>query len=573
LSSRIQVYGEFLTCCQGEDLVSGVATPASLDDPDALTDRHRQELFAHGQLLEHMYKDAVDIEFTVEGSQLFFLQVRAAKRTAQASVRIASKLVDDGIISPDTALQKVSIEQLKRLLRPAFEPTALAAATVLTQGIGASPGHAYGVAVLDSDRAATLAASGQRVVLLRPTTSPQDIRGMLSSQAIVTGRGGALSHAAVVSRALDVPCIVGCDAMDIQPDQRWFKVGDQRFEEGAPLSVDGTTGRVYSGVLPLELATHAVGHIDKILAWSDLASGIDFWVAGVNDGDAQAALSHSPRGLGVIALTDLFIAAGTVNDLIEAINDLSHVPDDQSVQARIASMTYEACRHLILESAGTPVDIRLPNLGSPRAQRLISTWVSLAPRLFLPLGLKGFYSSLLAGVGHAAHEANHRLVTPLVAAVTGVEEFSAFRKAALHAGLDNVGVVLQSPAGIASALELAHERATIWVDIRELIRTFYGYPSALSFGDEVFEHYLTDGYLKYNPRSSLGPELGTKLSQLATAVSAIGGVRLGIECGDGTSLSLLEDLYRTGMRTFSVPAPSTAGLRLGLGQLAARSKL
>ncbi|MGS0756383.1 pyruvate, phosphate dikinase, partial [Roseateles sp. GG27B] len=291
------LYGEFLACCQGEDLVSGIATPTSLADPSALSERHRQELHTHGQQLERMYSDAVDIEFTVEGSQLFFLQVRTAKRTAQAAVRIAAELVDNGIVGPDVALQKVSIEQLKRLLRPLFEPAALAAATVLTQGIAASPGHSYGVAVLDSDRAATLAASGQRVVLLRPTTSPQDIRGMLSSQAIVTGRGGALSHAAVVSRALDLPCIVGCEALEIQPDQRWFKVGNQRFEEGAPLSVDGASGRVYSGVLPLESAAHAVGHIEKILAWADLASGVDFWVAGVNGGDAQAALRHGPRGL------------------------------------------------------------------------------------------------------------------------------------------------------------------------------------------------------------------------------------------------------------------------------------
>ena len=192
--------------------MSGAATPLRITDEGALSAEHLSELTACGARLEHIYGDAVDIEFTVEGEHLYFLQVRAAKRTAQAAVRIAADLVDDGILPARRALNKVSAEQLKRLLRPAFEPAALAAASVLTQGIAASPGHAYGVAILDADRAAEAAAALARsVILLRPTTSPQDIRGMLPAKAIVTARGGALSHAAVVSRALDIPCVVGCE--------------------------------------------------------------------------------------------------------------------------------------------------------------------------------------------------------------------------------------------------------------------------------------------------------------------------------------------------------------------------
>jgi pyruvate,orthophosphate dikinase len=565
------LYGEFLLGCQGEDLVSGAATPASLTEPGALSEEHRRELFEHGQRLERMYRDAVDIEFTVEGAQLYFLQVRAAKRTAHAAVRIAAELVDDGIIAPEAALQKVSVEQLKRLLRPSFEPTALASAHVLTQGIAASPGHSYGVAILDADRAAAVAASGERVVLLRPTTSPQDIRGMLASQAIVTARGGALSHAAVVSRALDVPCVVGCEAMEIEPDQRRFSVGGQTFEEGAPLSVDGATGRVYGGILPLESAAHAVGHIDRILGWSDTMSQARFWIAGVNGSDARTALRQAPGGLGVIALTDLLIGAGTLGELIDAINDLSQQPDHKDTQERLTRLTYDACRHLMLESSGAPIDIRLPNLGSPRAQRLISTWASLAPRLFLPLGLKGLYFPLLRGIADAARDTGHAQVTPLAAAITGVEELAAFRQAAASLGLPRVGAVLQSPAGLAAAADLARAGAALWIDIREVIRTYYGYPSALSFADDVFEGYVIDGYLRYNPRSTLGPHLRNHLGDLVTSVGSVQGARLGAECGDGTALSLLEDLYRVGMRTFSVPAPTTAAVRLGLGQLAVRS--
>ncbi len=566
-----ELYGEILLCGQGEDLVSGAATPVSVTEPGALSDAHRRELFEHGQHLERIYHDAVDIEFTVEGAQLYFLQVRAAKRTAHAAVRIAAELVDNGIIAPEAALQKVSIEQLKRLLRPSFESAALESAHVLTQGIGASPGHSYGIAVLDADRAAAMVASGERVVLLRPTTSPQDIRGMLASQAIVTARGGALSHAAVVSRALDVPCVVGCEAMEIEPDKRSFSVGGRTFEEGAPLSVDGATGRVYSGILPLESATQAVGHIDRVLGWSDTISQARFWISGVSGGDARAALRQGPGGFGVIALTDLMIGAGTLDALIDAVNDLSQQPESKETQDRLARLSYDACRHLLLESSGVPVDLRLPNLGSPRAQRLISTWASLAPRLFLPLGLKSLYIPLLRGIADAARDTGHAQLTPLAPAITSVDELAAFRQAAASLGLPRVGAVLQSPAGLVAGVDLARVGAALWVDIREVIRTYYGYPSALSFGDDVFEGYVADGYLKHNPRGALGPHLRDVVGGLVNSIGSIPALRLGVECGDGTALSLIEDLYRVGMRTFSLPAPATAGMRLGLGQLAVRS--
>jgi pyruvate, orthophosphate dikinase len=563
-----ELYGEFLAGRQGEDLVSGSATPASLAEPGGLSQAHRSALIDHGARLERMYGDAVDIEFTVEGDKLYFLQVRPAKRTAQAAVRIAAGLVDDGILEPATAILKVSVEQLKRLLRPAFEPAALAAAKVLVKGIGASPGHAGGVAVLDADRAAAMAAAGEKVILVRPTTSPQDIRGMLASHAIVTARGGALSHAAVVSRALDLPCVVGCEAMVIDPHAACFTVGGQRFDEGAPLSVDGTTGRVYSGVLPLESATQATGHIDRILAWSDERSGARFWVGAVTGGDANAALRQAPQGLGVIALTDLLIAAGTLDDLLAAINDLSQQPDHKATHERLARLAYDAMRQLFVESAGAPIDLRLPNLGSPRAQRLIDTWASLAPRLFLPLGLKGLYVPLLRGIADAAREAGHAQVTPLVPCVNGVEELEAFERAAAPLGFAGVGAVLQSPAGMAEAAAIMAKAVAVWVDIREVIRTFYGYPSALSFGDEVFESYVADGYLRHNPRTALGAHLRSAMRHIVDASRGHERLRLGVDCGEGAAVLLVEDLYEAGMRVFSVPMASLASVRLALGQWA-----
>lgn len=569
-SGQAALYGEFLTGRQGEDLVAGTATPQQLDAPGSLAANHREALAAHGRRLETIYRDAVDIEFTVEGDRLYFLQVRPAKRTAQAAVRIATDLVDAGLATPDEALSRVSVDQLKRLLRPAFEPAALAAADVLVSGIGASPGHAFGIAILDADRAAAAAAGGEKVILLRPTTSPQDIRGMLASQAIVTARGGALSHAAVVSRALDIPCVVGCEGLGIDPDGRCFSVGADRFEEGAPLSVDGNAGRIHSGVLPLEASARAGGHIDRLLAWSDARSGARLWLSDLLAGDARAAHQQQAAGVGVVGLTDLLIAAGTVGQLVEAINALSEQPDSVDAQERIAQLAYEASRQLLLGCSGLPVDLRLPHLGSPRARQLMSTWASLAPRLFLPLGLQGLYRSLLRGIAAAARDTGHREVTPLIAAITSPRELAVFREAAAAVGLPRVGAVLQSPAGVAAGATLAREGAALWIDIGELIRTSHGFLSALSFGDDVFETYVNEGLMERNPRTRLAPLIGDGLTALATAVATHPATRLGIECREATAMTLIEDLYDAGLRTFSVPAATAAGVRLRLGQLAAK---
>lgn len=562
-----ELYGEFLLGRQGEDLVSGSATPTSITEPGAMRPRHRQELQAHGQRLEAMYRDAVDIEFTVEGEQLYFLQVRPAKRTAQAAVVIAVDLVDDGLLSPREALAKVSVEQLRKLLRPAFEPQALASARVLAEGIGASPGHAWGVAVLDADRASERAATGERVVLLRPTTSPQDIRGMLASEAIVTARGGALSHAAVVSRALDVPCVVGCEALEIDLAARRFTIGGQVYEEGAAVSVDGATGRLYAGHIPIEAGAETGAHIERLLQWADEASGAHFWTADAGPADVEAALRHASAGLGVIALTDLMIGAGEVAQFIEAINDLSHNPEDPAVHRRITALTEAACAPLLDRAAKVPVALRLPSLGSPRAQRLIGTWASLAPRLFLPLGLRGFYVSMLRGVAQARAASGHPRLTVLAPALGDVRELETFSHAAESVGLPAVGVMLQSPCGLFNAEAMARTGAALWMDVREVIRSFHGYPSALSFGDEVFEDYVADGLLPRNPRTRLGPELKAAMQRLAQCQSA---AQVGVECADGTALTLIEDLYALGLRSFSLPVGAIAGVRLGLGQFAVR---
>ena len=260
-----------------------------------------------------------------------------------------------------------------------------------------------------------------------------------------------------------------------------------------------------------------------------------------------------------------------MGELIDAINDLSQQPDRADTQQRPTRLAGDACRHLFLEAPGVPIDLRLPNLGSPRAQRMISTWAALAPRLFLPLGLKSLYVPLLRGVAEAAHDTGHQGVTPIVAGITGDDELSAFHRAASALGLAHVGAFLQSPAALAQAADFKAAGHAVWVDIREVIRTFNGYPSALSFGDDVFEAYVADGYPQHNPRTELGAHLTRQLGELVAAVGATAGVRVGVDCADGAAVALIEDLYRVGFRAFSIPLAASAGMRLALGQFAARS--
>jgi pyruvate,orthophosphate dikinase len=215
-----------------------------------------------------------------------------------------------------------------------------------------------------------------------------------------------------------------------------------------------------------------------------------------------------------------------------------------------------------------PVTLRLPNLGSQRAQRLIGSWVSLAPRLFLPLGMKGFYNSTLVGAAEAMRAAGHSNLTVLAPGLCSAEELTAFRCAAESAGLTSSGVMLQSPSGLFAAERMAQPKTSIWLDVRTLISTFYGHSSTLSFDGDVFEGYLAEGYVGHNPRMQIGPDLREAIQRLALCVAK--GAQVCVECGDGTSLSLIEDLYQLGLRNFSLPIGSLAGARLALGQLATK---
>lgn len=268
------LFGEYLARSQGEDVVAGIRTP----DPvrAALAPDLLAELERTGAALERQIGDVADIEFTVERSTLYLLQVRAAKRTPQAAVRIAADFAAEGTVPLGAALRTVSTEQVRQLQRPGFDEAELAAARgngrLLTTGIGACPGQVSGELVLDPDRARELAAAGRRVVLARPVTSPADLHGMIAAAGIVTATGGSTSHAAVVARALGRACVVGAPALRIDAGARTAAIGERVLAEGEPVSLDGTSGEVFAGAIAAGTPAEAGGALGALMDVTALAA-------------------------------------------------------------------------------------------------------------------------------------------------------------------------------------------------------------------------------------------------------------------------------------------------------------
>ena len=557
------LYGEYLTGRQGEDLVAGTHTPINLADPNAMTAPLREALMLSGRTLEGLYHDAVDIEFTVESGRLYLLQVRAAKRTAAAALQIATDMVREGALTPGQALARVSAEQLRKLLRPVFDPAALDQARILAQGLGSSPGQAQGAAMLDSDRAAERAAKGEAVVLIRPVTSPQDIRGMLAASGLVTAKGGALSHAAVVSRALDKPCVVGCNALDVDPAAGRFTVGGESFDEGAAVSIDGTTGRLYAGSIPMQVSNCQVADVERLLGWADATSGAALWAASRSVADIAESARTRPAGIGVVALTDLLIASGHIDRFVVLLAALSDGRPAMDIEAEITALVQRSCAPAVAAADGLPLHIRLPRVSSDRARRLVENWGELPARLFLPLGSAAYVRSILRGIA-AASPAAQAKVTALIGGVTDAGEIERFAGEASGCFGLGAGAMIQNVAALQTCGSAATPGVALWIDVAEIVRTLYGFPTEVVEARDALRDYVAEGSIPLDPLVEFGP----LLARMVDAVGKTAGARVGID-GTGCPSEILKGFFHAGFRVFSVAFPRRDELRLQLGQAAA----
>jgi pyruvate,orthophosphate dikinase len=305
------LYGEYLMNAQGEDVVAGVRTPVPITE----LERQNPEVFAEFvktcALLESHYKDMQDIEFTIEHGKLFMLQCRSGKRTGPAAVKVAVDMVHEGLIDKEIALQRVTGSHLDQLLHPRIDPSSLEGATLLATGLAASPGAAVGRVVFSADKAAETGVhggAGEKVILVREETNPDDVHGMLAAQGVLTARGGKTSHAAVVARGFGIPCVAGAESLEIDDHSLHMKAGDRIVREWEVITLDGSTGNVYLGELPL-IAPEVSGAFGELMAWADEARQLRVRANADNPRDSRQALEFGAEGIGLCRTEHMFFEA------------------------------------------------------------------------------------------------------------------------------------------------------------------------------------------------------------------------------------------------------------------------
>ncbi len=314
-----ELYGEYLTNAQGEDVVAGIRTPSKIaklkEDMPAAYD----EFVRIGQQLEQHYKDVQDLEFTIEKGRLYMLQTRVAKRTADAAVKIAVQMVNEGLITKREAVERIEPAQVDQLLRRQFDRAALQATQDIVKGLNASPGAAVGKAVFDADTAVEWQARGERVVLVRVETSPDDFHGMAVAEGILTARGGATSHAAVVARQIGKPCVAGCADLLVDYGTKTARAaGGGSFGQGDWISVDGNTGKVYIGALPtVDARFEDQKELQTILGWADEIRRLGVWTNADKPEEAAQARAWGAQGIGLCRTEHMF----REGDRLEIVRD------------------------------------------------------------------------------------------------------------------------------------------------------------------------------------------------------------------------------------------------------------
>ena len=299
------LFGEFLTNAQGEDVVAGVRTPMHISEMEEKFPEAFKEFVSVCNTLENHYRDMQDMEFTVEHGKLYMLQTRNGKRTAQAALKIACDLADEGMRTPEEAVLMIDPRNLDTLLHPQFDDAAIKKAKAIGKGLGASPGAAFGKVVFTADDAVKWAEKGEKVVLVRLETSPEDITGMKAAQGILTVRGGMTSHAAVVARGMGTCCVSGCGDIHMDEANKKFTLAGKTFHEGDEISIDGTTGNIYEGIIPTVDAT-ITGEFGRVMAWADEFRTLKVRTNADTPRDAKKAHELGAEGIGLCRTEHMF---------------------------------------------------------------------------------------------------------------------------------------------------------------------------------------------------------------------------------------------------------------------------
>ena len=350
------IYGEYLINAQGEDVVAGVRTPQPISKLAEDLPKCYKQFMELAMKLENHYRDMQDMEFTIQEGKLYFLQTRNGKRTAPAAIQIACDLVDEGMITPEEAVCRIEAKSLDQLLHPTFDAESLKAGEVIGSALPASPGAAAGKVYFTAEEAKAAHEAGERVVLVRLETSPEDIEGMHASEGILTVRGGMTSHAAVVARGMGTCCVSGCSEIAMDEENKKFTLAGKEFHEGDPLSIDGSTGNIYDGIIPTVDATIA-GEFGRIMGWADKYRRLQVRTNADTPADAAKARELGAEGIGLCRTEHMFFEG----DRIDAFREMicaDTVEEREAALDKILPVQQGDFEKLYEALEGNPVTIR-----------------------------------------------------------------------------------------------------------------------------------------------------------------------------------------------------------------------
>ena len=534
-----KLFGEFLMNAQGEDVVAGVRTPQTIDQLAQVMPEAYKQFVDICAKLEYHYRDMQDMEFTIEDKKLYMLQTRNGKRTAAAAMKIACDLVDEGMISEKEAVAMIDPKSLDALLHPTFDAAALKKAKVVGTGLAASPGAACGKIVFTAETATEWAKNGQKVVLVRLETSPEDIEGMHYAQGVLTVRGGMTSHAAVVARGMGTCCVSGCGAIKMNEEAKTFELAGKTYKESDWISIDGSTGNIYGEKIKTAAASIS-GDFNRLMTWADKFRRLQVRTNADTPHDAQQAAAFGAEGIGLFRTEFLFM-------------DRTSLPDEM--------VQYEAYRAVSQTMAGKEVIIRTLDVGGDKAIEYLGMEQEENPFLGhrairYCLDRPDLYKVQLRALLRAgAEERNIKIMLPLV---TSVEEVRAARELLeqckqelAEAGLPYdkdiaLGVMIETPAAALTADLLARESDFFSIGTNDLTQ----YTCALDRQNAKLEPFFNPHHPAVLRAIKMTIEAGHRH-----------GIWVGI-CGElGADTALTETFLRMGVDELSMNAKSILPVR------------
>ena len=609
-----KLLGEYLINAQGEDVVAGIRTPEPIDTLEEVMPEIYKQFIDTVKTLEHHYKDMQDVEFTIEKGRLFFLQTRNGKRTAASAINVAVDLVEEGLITKEEAIMRVEPKQLDQLLHPKFEDKALKKATILAKGLPASPGAGSGKIYFTAEDAAEATKNGEKVILVRQETSPEDIEGMVCSQGILTARGGMTSHAAVVARGMGKCCVAGCGEIKVDEIAKEVRKDDLVLKEGDSISLDGSTGIVYLGEVA-KTEVSMTGNFEKLMNWVDEVRDMKVRTNADNPRDAKAAVDFGAEGIGLCRTEHMFfdedrisavrkmILSNTVEDRVEALDKLlpmqkqdfvdiykvmgdrpvnirlldpplhEFLPhDDETIEVLAKDMNIDASeiRKRIVDLAefnpmlghrGCRLAVTYPEIAVMQTKAIINAAIevkkeglNVEPEIMIPL------------VG-ALNE--FRVVKNIIAETANsiIEESNVDLKY-------TIGTMIEIPRACLIADEIAREADFFSFGTNDLTQMTFGY--SRDDAGKFLGQYVDEEILEKDPFQVLDQNGVGKLVKMASTLARQekgDNIKLGI-CGEhGGDPASVEFCYETGLNYVSCSPYRVPIARLAAAQATIKNKL